>query len=261
MIRIDLSTRSSTHRHLVVVIGLAVAFGAFAGAIYTSKLKSWMQETFADNVPSGSMPERHASTPSSEPPLPTLAGSDFAWKAVGLSDRLLPSMQVASLTADANGGFAVEGMCTGGSQAVLDSLQHHTVDVRVTSWRSGANSDVSCRATGRFAVPSVPVLQPMESGRFTSLVQQAVERARVSGLQNVTTHAARSAVAHVRNVELHGLGSATSVSRFASSLAQLGTRLRVAHLDVARTTGDTFDRQISISLDAVVVETPRGVNR
>jgi hypothetical protein len=261
MIRIDLSTRSSTHRHLVVVIGLAVAFGAFAGAIYTSKLKSWMQETFADNVPSGSMPERHASLSSSEPPLPTLAGSDFAWKAVGLSDRLLPSMQVASLTADANGGFAVEGMCTGGSQAVLDSLQHHTVDVRVTSWRSGANSDVSCRATGRFAVPSVPVLQPMESGRFTSLVQQAVERARVSGLQNVTTHAARSAVAHVRNVELHGLGSATSVSRFASSLAQLGTRLRVAHLDVARTTGDTFDRQISISLDAVVVETPRGVNR
>ena len=80
MIRIDLSTRSSTHRHLVVVIGLAVAFGAFAGAIYTSKLKSWMQETFADNVPSGSMPERHASTPISEPPLPTLAGSDFAWK-------------------------------------------------------------------------------------------------------------------------------------------------------------------------------------
>jgi hypothetical protein len=272
MIRIELKPRSSFHRRLGIVAGLAVAAAAFGGALYTLDRQvplgsMWGQA--AESVARSSVPPptpmddgvRQAMEP---PDLPS--SSDATLRSLSLLARLPAAMKVTTLTADAGGDFVIEGNLAGANSLVetLDSLRPYTTDVRGTSWTSGPQgvAPAACRIVGEVAVSGGAPLQPVPATKAARLFEQVGERAVASGLPAVQSGPARVEAAgsglSVHHLELRAEGPSIPLRRFVQDLADLGTAVRIAHLVVVRSPDDDAYSQITLSLDAVVRESPPG---
>ena len=144
--------------------------------------------------------------------------------------------------------------------AAMDSLQRYTLDVRGTSWSSGAAVVAvdSCRFTGKVATAPGTRLQPVPVGQVASLFAQATERAVASGLQAVQATPPRIETPgtdlSLYHMDLLAVGSPTSLLRFASALTDLAARVGTTRLAVVRSSVDDTYSQVTISLDAIVKE-------
>jgi hypothetical protein len=270
MIRIELKPRSSFHRRLGIVAGLAVAAAAFGAALYTLDRQVPLRSMWGHAAESAASSDAPLETPMDdgvrqvmEPPdLPS--SSDAALRSLSLLVRLPAAMKVTTLTAGAGGDFVIEGNLAGSLVEALDSLHPYTIDVRGTSWTSGPQgvAPAACRIVGEVAVSVGTPLQPVPATKAARLFEQVGERAVASGLPAVQSGPARVEAAgsglSVHHLELRAEGPSTPLHRFVQDLADLGAAVRIAHLVVVRSPDDDAYSQVTLSLEAVVRESPPG---
>ncbi len=265
MIRIELKSESSNHRWLGIVVGLTVAVGAFSAALYTLDRQVSLRSMWGRAAELVSTPRAAVPAPVGDgghqvmeaPELPSKSAA--ALRSLSLLAWLPAAVQVTTLTADAAGGFVIEGSLAGDASLVeaLDSLRPYTVDVRGTSWTSPGATPASCRIVGEVVSSPGSPLQPVPAAKAERLFEQVSERAVASGLHAVHTGRRRDEAAgnglNVFHLELTAAGSSAPLRRFAQDLAELGAGIRIAHLIVVSSPGDDAYSQVTISLDAVVL--------
>ncbi len=272
MIRIDLQRRVARYRWLGIGLGLALAFAAFAGALYTLDRRVplysfWNRSSAALPAPPA-IPVAIEPTPAivAVPPVTMAVDLPVSIQAAGgllvLVAQMTKSVDVRALTIEANGVFVIDGQLDAAVELIqlLELLQPHASQLRGTKWSAEDSDQVHGRITGKLVSPAGGAQVALVATEALQLFAVVAGQAAGNGLQSVVITSPQSTATsdglYVYQADLTAVGSVAAVASFVQSLFVYDARIRMGRLTVVRSKVADPVSHITLSLDAVVRESP-----